>query len=214
MRQRVVLGGDEHHPTSWPCCGVGRAPRLPTTASARASGPAPRRPLQLTPKASLRGDALPRPAGGTRPSRGGPAAAGRRPPVATLPVLDQDLIDRFSIEGYQGGTGYFDDAYVRSYATPEPTVLVGAAGAPNSIAMDATAVVALTMANPCAAAVPVTITCTDTTPVRGYRSPSTRPELALCGSRGGAFSRARTWTASAPAPSSRYRQPGRDLHDR
>ena len=103
-------------------------------------------------------------------------------PVATLPVLDEALINRFSVEGYQGGTGYFDDAYVRSYATPEPTVLVGAAGAPNSVAMDATAVVALTTANPCAVAVPVKIARTDATPVRGYSVTfELSPELALCG---------------------------------
>jgi hypothetical protein len=46
--------------------------------------------------------------------------------VATLDVLDPALIDRFSVEGYRGGTGYFDDAYVRRYAVPEPTVTVGA----------------------------------------------------------------------------------------
>jgi len=46
-------------------------------------------------------------------------------PVATLDVLDASLIDRFSVEGYRGGTGYFDDAYVRHYADPEPMVAVG-----------------------------------------------------------------------------------------
>ena len=47
-------------------------------------------------------------------------APDRRHPVATLDVLDPALIDRFSVEGYRGGTGYFDDAYVRRYATLSP----------------------------------------------------------------------------------------------
>ncbi len=45
--------------------------------------------------------------------------------IATLDVLDPALINRFSVEGYRGGTGYFDDAYVRRYVAAEPTVTVG-----------------------------------------------------------------------------------------
>ena len=45
--------------------------------------------------------------------------------VAALDVLDPALINRFSIEA-RGGVGYFDDAYVRAYAEPEPTAVVGA----------------------------------------------------------------------------------------
>ncbi len=48
-------------------------------------------------------------------------------PLATLDVLDQALINRFSVEGYRGGTGRFDDAYVRRYTEPEPMVAVGPA---------------------------------------------------------------------------------------
>ncbi|MBE0566974.1 MAG: T9SS type A sorting domain-containing protein, partial [Krumholzibacteria bacterium] len=48
-------------------------------------------------------------------------------PLATLDVLDPALINRFSVEGYRGGTGWFDDAYVRRYTEPEPTVAVGPA---------------------------------------------------------------------------------------
>ncbi|MFO7608732.1 MAG: FlgD immunoglobulin-like domain containing protein, partial [Candidatus Krumholzibacteriia bacterium] len=48
-------------------------------------------------------------------------------PLATLDVLDPALVDRFSVEGYRGGTGWFDDAYVRRYTEPEPTVAVGPA---------------------------------------------------------------------------------------
>ncbi len=48
-------------------------------------------------------------------------------PLATRDVLDPALINRFSVEGYRGGTGWFDDAYVRRYAEPEPTVAVGPA---------------------------------------------------------------------------------------
>ncbi len=49
-------------------------------------------------------------------------------PVATLGALDPALIDRFSVEGYRGGTGWFDDAYVRRYVDPEPVALVGEPG--------------------------------------------------------------------------------------
>ncbi|HOX26988.1 MAG TPA: DUF2341 domain-containing protein [Candidatus Krumholzibacteria bacterium] len=49
-------------------------------------------------------------------------------PVATTTNLDPALINRFSVEGYLGGTGYFDDAYVRRYAVPEPAALVGEVG--------------------------------------------------------------------------------------
>ncbi|MFO7607812.1 MAG: DUF2341 domain-containing protein, partial [Candidatus Krumholzibacteriia bacterium] len=48
-------------------------------------------------------------------------------PLATLDVLDPALVNRFSVEGYRGGTGWFDDAYVRRYTEPEPTVAVGPA---------------------------------------------------------------------------------------
>ena len=47
-------------------------------------------------------------------------------PVATLAVLDPALVDRFSVEGYRGGVGYFDDAYVRRCAAVEPVAAVGA----------------------------------------------------------------------------------------
>ena len=62
------------------------------------------------------------------------------------------------------------------------TVVCGCCvGAPNVIAMDASAVVALTSVEPCAAAVPVTITRTDATPVRGYSVTfGLSTELALC----------------------------------
>ena len=49
-------------------------------------------------------------------------------PVATTAALDPAIINRFSVEGYQGGTGYFDDAYVRRYAEVEPEVIVGDTG--------------------------------------------------------------------------------------
>jgi|GEM_PF-1119632 len=49
-------------------------------------------------------------------------------PVASLGALDPALINRFSVEGYRGGTGYFDDAYVRRYAEVEPEAIVGAVG--------------------------------------------------------------------------------------
>ena len=49
-------------------------------------------------------------------------------PVATTAALDPAIINRFSVEGYQGGTGYFDDAYVRRYAEFEPEVIVGDTG--------------------------------------------------------------------------------------
>jgi len=45
-------------------------------------------------------------------------------PVATVDVLDPALINRFSVEGYRGGTCFFDDAYVRRYVDPEPTATV------------------------------------------------------------------------------------------
>lgn len=48
-------------------------------------------------------------------------------PLATLGVLDPALVNRFSVEGYRGGTGWFDDAYARRYTEPEPTVAVGPA---------------------------------------------------------------------------------------
>ena len=62
------------------------------------------------------------------------------------------------------------------------TVVCGCCvGAPNVIAMDASAVVALTSVEPCAAAVPVKITRTDATPVRGYSVTfGLSTELALC----------------------------------
>ena len=48
--------------------------------------------------------------------------------VATTDALDPALVNRFSVEGYSGGTGYFDDAYVCRYADIEPVVLVGEPG--------------------------------------------------------------------------------------
>ena len=48
--------------------------------------------------------------------------------VATTGALDPALLNRFSVEGYRGGTGYFDDAYVRRYAEIEPVALVGEPG--------------------------------------------------------------------------------------
>ncbi len=46
-------------------------------------------------------------------------------PIATLDVLDPARIDRFSVEGYRGGTGWFDDAYVRRCAAVEPVARLG-----------------------------------------------------------------------------------------
>ncbi len=48
--------------------------------------------------------------------------------IATLPALNPALINRFSVEGYLGGTGWFDDAYVRRYVANEPQILVGEIG--------------------------------------------------------------------------------------
>ncbi|MBE0566975.1 MAG: DUF2341 domain-containing protein [Krumholzibacteria bacterium] len=48
--------------------------------------------------------------------------------VATLSALNPALINRFSVEGYLGGTGFFDDAYVRRYVENEPEVFVGDIG--------------------------------------------------------------------------------------
>ena len=49
-------------------------------------------------------------------------------PVGTTSALNPALVNRFSVEGYRGGTGYFDDAYVRRYTEFEPTVVIGASG--------------------------------------------------------------------------------------
>jgi hypothetical protein len=45
--------------------------------------------------------------------------------AGSLDVLDETDISRLSLEGYRGGTGWFDDAYVRRYAHPDPVVAVG-----------------------------------------------------------------------------------------
>jgi hypothetical protein len=47
--------------------------------------------------------------------------------VGELGVLDELDITRVSLEGFTGGPGWFDDAYVRPYAHPEPSASVGAA---------------------------------------------------------------------------------------
>jgi hypothetical protein len=45
--------------------------------------------------------------------------------VTSLDVLDESNISQISLEGYRGGVGWFDDAYVREYADPEPSTSVG-----------------------------------------------------------------------------------------
>ena len=45
--------------------------------------------------------------------------------VATLDELDESNISRISLEGYQGGVGWFDDAYVRAYCGADAVATVG-----------------------------------------------------------------------------------------
>lgn len=47
--------------------------------------------------------------------------------VGTLDVLIEPNVSRVSLEGFTGGPGWFDDAYVRPYAHPDPAVTVGPA---------------------------------------------------------------------------------------
>lgn len=47
-------------------------------------------------------------------------------PVVSLADLDETNIAMISLEGYLGGEGYFDDAYVRQFADPAPLAIVGA----------------------------------------------------------------------------------------
>ena len=45
--------------------------------------------------------------------------------VGSLAVLDESAIARISLEGRDNGTTYFDDVFVRSYSTPEPSITFG-----------------------------------------------------------------------------------------
>ncbi len=45
--------------------------------------------------------------------------------VASLDVLDEDNIINFSLQGYLGGTSWFDDVYARQYCGYEPSVSIG-----------------------------------------------------------------------------------------
>jgi predicted GH43/DUF377 family glycosyl hydrolase len=45
--------------------------------------------------------------------------------VATLADLDEANLSKMSLEGYQGGTSWFDDAYLRKFSAPEPMTDVG-----------------------------------------------------------------------------------------
>ncbi|MEZ4655610.1 MAG: FlgD immunoglobulin-like domain containing protein [Candidatus Eisenbacteria bacterium] len=47
--------------------------------------------------------------------------------VGTLTVLRESRVNRASIEGSTGGPGWFDDAYIRPFAWPEPSTSVGPA---------------------------------------------------------------------------------------
>jgi hypothetical protein len=45
--------------------------------------------------------------------------------VVSLPDLNESDLTKMSLEGYRGGTSWFDDAYLRKFSAPEPITSVG-----------------------------------------------------------------------------------------